>query len=211
MRSLTLLDYLIDQMDQSLRTSYAPARARRANPADDIEDGDMDETERRHAAGLMRINHVGEVCAQALYNGQSLTADHAEIRQQMIAASEEETDHLAWCNDRLEELSSRPSLFNPFWYAGSWTLGAVAGLCGDDWSLGFVVETERQVEAHLHEHLESLPEGDNRSRAIVTQMAIDEAEHGQNALDAGGRELPRPIQRGMTIMASFMKLVAYRA
>ncbi len=158
----------------------------------------------------MRINHVGEVCAQALYYGQAFVTQDGEIRAHLLAAANEEGDHLAWCTDRLTELDERPSLFNPFWYAASWSLGCAAGIAGDDWSLGFVTETERQVEAHLHDHLRDLPINDHRSRAIVEQMAEDEARHGAEAKAAGGRDLPLPIRKAMAATAKIMKVVAYR-
>jgi ubiquinone biosynthesis monooxygenase Coq7 len=158
----------------------------------------------------MRINHVGEVCAQALYVGQAALARSAETREHLMHAAQEETDHLAWCADRLEELDSRPSLFNPLWYAGSYSLGVLAGLRGDGWNLGFVVETEHQVEAHLDEHLQTLPEADLRSREIIKVMKADEARHADHAEQAGARILPQPIPALMTAASNFMKAVAYR-
>ncbi|MEE7566078.1 2-polyprenyl-3-methyl-6-methoxy-1,4-benzoquinone monooxygenase, partial [Xanthomonas sp. Kuri4-3] len=166
--------------------------------------------QRRHAAGLMRINHVGEVCAQGLYFGQAAVAHDAATRRHLLEAAQEETDHLSWCADRLRELDSRPSLFNPLWYAGSYALGACAGLGGDDWSLGFVVETERQVEAHLDEHLQTLPPTDQRSRAILQVMKADEARHADHAEQAGARILPPPIPGAMAMASRLMKAVAYR-
>jgi ubiquinone biosynthesis monooxygenase Coq7 len=170
----------------------------------------LEDEERRHAAGLMRINHVGEVCAQALYVGQAAVARDPETRAALLAAAAEETDHLAWCAERLDELDSRPSLLNPVWYAGSYAIGLLAGLRGDGWNLGFVVETERQVEAHLHEHLERLPPGDGRSRAILKTMKADEARHAEQAEAAGARVLPAPIPRLMALASGVMKAVAYR-
>ncbi|MFA4498777.1 2-polyprenyl-3-methyl-6-methoxy-1,4-benzoquinone monooxygenase, partial [Xanthomonas perforans] len=170
----------------------------------------LDPEQRRHAAGLMLINHVGEVCAQGLYFGQAAVARDAHTQHHLLEAAQEETDHLAWCADRLHELDSRPSLFNPVWYAGSYALGALAGLRGDDWSLGFVVETERQVEAHLDEHLETLPQNDQRSRAILRVMKIDEARHADQAEQAGARPLPAPIPSAMALASKLMKTVAYR-
>ena len=158
----------------------------------------------------MRINHTGEVCAQALYIGQAAVARNPATRAHLLEAAQEETDHLAWCADRLRELDSRPSLLNPLWYAGSWAIGAAAGLRGDGWNLGFVVETERQVEAHLAEHLQTLPEADARSRAILSVMKDDEARHADNALAAGARILPPPIPTLMAAMSTVMKTVAYR-
>ena len=170
----------------------------------------MDEAGRRHAAGLMRINHVGEVCAQALYIGQATVARDPATRAQLLHAAQEETDHLAWCAERLDELGSRPSLLNPIWYGGSFAIGALAGLRGDGWNLGFVVETERQVEAHLDEHLQSLPATDQRSREILRVMKEDEARHADHAEHAGARTLPPPIPQAMALASRLMKLVAYR-
>ncbi len=209
-RTLTPLDRLFDGLQNALETVLGSARAERPNPAGERADIVLDEDERRHAAGLMRINHVGEVCAQALYVGQALVARDATTRAQLLHAAQEETDHLAWCADRLRELDSRPSLLNPLWYAGSHAIGVVAGLRGDGWNLGFVVETERQVEAHLDEHLQSLPEADLRSRAILETMKSDEARHAANAEAAGARALPPPIPALMAAASKLMKTVAYR-
>ncbi len=209
MRAPSLLDRLLSQADQALRVTFAlPAET--SSPAREIADGDIDDAERRHAAGLMRVNHAGEVCAQALYQGQAETARDPDVRTHLFRASEEEARHLAWCHQRLDELGSAPSRLNPLWYAGSFAIGAAAGLAGDRWSLGFVMETERQVEAHLEDHLERLPPGDKRSRAIVRQMAADEARHGDQARRAGGTELPAPVPRLMEVTANFMKWLAYR-
>ena len=209
-RTLTPLDRLLDGAQNALETVLGSARAERPNPAGDRADVVLDDAERRHAAGLMRINHVGEVCAQALYVGQALVARDAATRAQLLHAAQEETDHLAWCADRLSELDSRPSLLNPLWYAGSHAIGVAAGLRGDGWNLGFVVETERQVEAHLDEHLQSLPEADLRSRAILETMKADEARHAANAEAAGARVLPPPIPSLMAAASKLMKTVAYR-
>jgi ubiquinone biosynthesis monooxygenase Coq7 len=210
-RHYTKLDRVIAVIDEGLRisTGQAPS-AFRANPAGDIAAAELDEDERRHVSGLMRINHTGEVCAQALYAGQAATARDDATREAMQSAADEEIDHLAWCEQRLEELDSHPSLLNPFWYAGSFAIGAVAGLAGDDWSLGFVKETENQVEAHLADHLERLPEKDARSQAILDQMKVDEAKHADMAEEAGARELPPPVRRAMTFTANLMKALAYR-
>jgi ubiquinone biosynthesis monooxygenase Coq7 len=170
----------------------------------------MDDAERRHVAGLMRINHTGEVCAQALYDGQAALARNTDTRDHLRHAAAEETDHLAWCAARLGELDSRPSLLNPLWYAGSYAIGALAALAGDPISLGFVVETERQVEAHLEEHLQQLPAQDERSRAVLTQMQIDEAQHAQQARQRGGVDLPFPLPILMHASSMLMKTVAYR-
>src|SRR6476659_1459001 len=180
-RHFDLIDRLLIDTQNALGTVFGSARAQRPNPADDQADLVLDDEQRRHAAGLMRVNHVGEVCAQALYVGQAAVARDEQTRQQLLAAAQEETDHLAWCADRLHELDSRPSLLNPLWYAGSYAIGVLAGLRGDGWNLGFVVETERQVEAHLAEHLQALPEADGRSRAILSTMQADEIRHAENA------------------------------
>src|SRR6476620_11231838 len=209
-RTLTLLDRLFDSLQNALETVLGSARAERPKPAGERADVVLDEDERRHAAGLMRINHVGEVCAQALYVGQAAVARDERTRAQLLAAAQEETDHLAWCADRLRELDSRPSLLNPMWYAGSYAIGVLAGLRGDGWNLGFVVETERQVEAHLDAHLETLPEEDARSRAILTTMKADEARHADHAQALGARTLPPPVPTLMAAASKLMKTVAYR-
>lgn len=211
MREPTPMDRLVSQLDGGLRAAFGPPPAgTRPSPAEGLEDAALDEGERRLTAGLMRINHTGEVCAQALYAGQAATARSDEVREKMAEAALEEEDHLAWCAERLEELASRPSLFNPLWYAGSYSIGAAAGLAGDPWSLGFVEATERQVEAHLGDHLERLPAHDERSRAIVAQMKEDEARHARMALDHGAHILPAPVQRLMSLAAGVMKAVAFR-
>lgn len=207
------LDRLLGEIQHAMATALgARAHAERPNPAGDLPQAALDDTQRRHAAGLMRINHTGEVCAQALYQGQAAVARDPETRRQLLDAAQEETDHLAWCHERLDELASRPSLLNPLWYAGSYAIGVVAGLRGDGWNLGFVVETERQVEAHLGEHLrdDGLPADDARSRAIVHVMKEDEARHADHALAASARTLPAPIPSLMRFAATTMKKVAYR-
>lgn len=205
------LDHLIVQFDQALRTLTSDgAAARRPSPAAGIAEQEMSEEQRRHAAALMRINHTGEVCAQALYQGQSLTARLPEVRQSMEQAAEEEADHLAWCEKRLDELDSHTSYLNPAWYAMSFGLGALAGMAGDRWSLGFVAETEEQVCDHLEKHLQKLPEADSKSRAILAQMLVDERQHGEQARTAGGRHLPLPVRMGMGAMSGVMKKVSYR-
>ena len=209
-RHYSPLDRLLAEAQRALNASIGSAVAARANPGAPEPDVELDETARRHAAGLMRVNHTGEVCAQALYVGQAAVARDEVTRDQLLAAAQEETDHLAWCGDRLRELDSRPSLFNPLWYAGSYAIGFVAGLRGDGWNLGFVVETERQVEAHLAEHLKSLPPEDLRSRAIVETMKADEARHADHAQAAGARTLPEPIPKLMALSSAIMKAVAYR-
>jgi ubiquinone biosynthesis monooxygenase Coq7 len=209
-RRLTAVDRWIDAAQRALETVAGDPPALRRNPADTQPDIVLDDAERRHAAGLMRINHVGEVCAQALYVGQASVARDARTREHLLHAAQEETDHLAWCADRLRELDSRPSLLNPLWYAGSYAIGLAAGLRGDGWNLGFVVETERQVEAHIDEHLQSLPPADARSRAILEVMKDDEARHADNAEAAGARVLPMPVPQLMAAASKLMKTVAYR-
>lgn len=209
-RALSPFDHLLADAQNALETIAGSPLAARPNPGADQADVVLDDAERRHAAGLMRINHVGEVCAQALYVGQAAVARDPQTRAQLQAAAQEETDHLAWCADRLRELDSRPSLLNPVWYAGSYAIGLLAGLRGDGWNLGFVVETERQVEAHLDEHLETLPPADARSRAILTVMKADEARHAEDAEAAGARTLPQPLPTLMAAASKVMKTVAYR-
>ena len=209
-RDLSPLDRLLDSAQNALSTVFGAARAERGNPGDSTADVVLDDAERRHAAGLMRINHVGEVCAQALYIGQAAVARDRATRDHLLSAAQEETDHLAWCAERLRELDSRPSLLNPLWYAGSYAVGALAGLRGDGWNLGFVVETERQVEAHLDEHLHTLPEADLRSRAILRTMKADEARHAEQAEAAGARALPPAVPLIMAAASKLMKTVAYR-
>lgn len=208
-RSRSPLDRLLADVQNALETIAGSPLATRPNPGADKADVVLDDAERRHAAGLMRINHVGEVCAQALYVGQAAVARDPQTRAQLQAAAQEETDHLAWCADRLRELDSRPSLLNPVWYAGSYAIGVLAGLRGDGWNLGFVVETERQVEAHLDEHLRTLPEADVRSRAILAVMKDDEARHADHAEAAGAKRLPPPIPTVMAAASTVMKTVAY--
>ncbi len=211
MRRFSLLDHWLSHADQALRVALGPPPSDTApSPAGDTPDHELTEDERVHAAGLMRINHTGEVCAQALYAGQAATARSDHVRTEMAEAAREEEDHLAWCAERLEELHSRPSLLNPLWYAGSFSIGAVAGLAGDPWSLGFVEATERQVESHLDSHLDSLPAPDQRSRAIVAQMKEDEARHADMAVAQGARTLPAPVQAAMAMTAGMMKAIVYR-
>jgi len=210
-RTYTAIDRLIISMDNALRMAGGQnATAQRPNPAASEPDVVMDEASRRQASGLMRVNHTGEVCAQALYAGQAATARKSDVQAGMQRAAGEEIDHLAWCRERLDELKARPSLLDPFWYAGSFAIGAVAGLSGDGWSLGFLKETENQVEAHLADHLERLPAEDVRSRAILEQMKTDEARHAQMAAESGAFDLPKPVRRLMKLTADAMKAVAYR-
>ena len=209
-RHLTPLDRLIAGVERALETVAGSPEPGRPSPACGIDEATLDAAERRHAAGLMRINHTGEVCAQALYDGQAALARNEETRLHLRHAAAEETDHLAWCGERLKELDSRPSLLNPLWYAGSYAIGAAAALAGDPVSLGFVVETERQVEAHLAEHLQTLPEQDARSHAVLAQMQADEVRHAENARARGGIDLPFPIPALMQLASLAMKKVAYR-
>jgi len=210
-RSYTPIDRFIIGIDSALRMATGQTdESRRKNPADSIPEVVMEEEQRRHAAGLMRINHAGEVCAQALYAGQALTARSPDVQEDMQQAANEEIDHLSWCKERLDELESKPSRLDPFWFAGSFAIGAAAGLAGDGWSLGFLKETENQVEAHLEGHLQKLPPEDARSRAILDQMKIDEAKHAKMAEDSGAFDLPRPVRRLMKLTAGAMKAVAYR-
>lgn len=210
-RQVNKVDQMIGQFDVLLRTLVPnAAQASRPNPGLVHEQPDMDEAERRHAAGLMRINHTGEVCAQALYQGQAATAKLDEVREQMQQAAQEEIDHLAWCDQRLQELDGRTSFLNPLFYGLSFGLGAAAGLAGDKYSLGFVAATEEQVCAHLEEHFESLPAQDQRSRAILRQMHEDEAEHAELALSAGGIEFPAPVKKVMSLLSKVMTKSVYR-
>ena len=203
------LDDLICAFDRSLRVITGVSVAHRPNPAAKVPDQALSEPERRHSSGLMRVNHVGEVCAQALYEAQARFARNPDTQAQLRHAGEEELDHLAWTAARLTELGSRPSLLNPLWYAGSFALGAIAARMGDAQSLGFVVETERQVEAHLNSHLSELPTSDLRSRAIVAQMRDDEAAHGALAQAMGAADLPLPVRTAMRGMAKLMTGTAY--
>jgi len=209
---LGLLDRLIQEFDRGLRTVAAANVAVRPNPAGTSPETVADPAARRHAAGLMRVNHAGEIAAQALYHGQALTARNEQVRRSLLEAARDETDHLAWCEQRVRELDSRTSLLAPVWYAGSFAIGALAGLAGDRTSLGFVAETERQVIEHLESHLHGngLPEDDERSRRIVAQMQADEAKHGSDAQAAGGRDLPRPVRELMRRTAKLMTSTAYR-
>lgn len=209
-RTLSTLDRLLAGLERALETVAGEPVAARPSPAQALEQAELSDAERRHAAGLMRVNHTGEVCAQALYDGQAALACDEATREHLLRAAGEETDHLAWCADRLRELDSRPSLFNPLWYAGSYAIGAAAAMVGDAVSLGFVVETERQVEAHLAEHLETLPAQDARSRAVLAQMQLDEMRHADSARARGGIELPFPVPQAMRLCSLVMKTVAYR-
>lgn len=212
MRTLSWIDQALSHIDRALKTCIpGSVVAATANPAHTTSiTTPLSDAERLHAAGLMRVNHTGEVCAQALYEGQASTAALPDIRQQMTAAADEELDHLAWCESRLEELGSQPSLLNPLFYGMSFVLGALAGKAGDRYSLGFVAATEDQVSRHLQEHLTTLPESDVKSRAIVQQMLADEERHAANARAAGGYEYPRPVKEAMSVVAKVMTFTTYR-
>ncbi len=202
-------DSLIVEFDKVLRTVLAPARSRRPVPGDGAPEPSLSDEARRHAVGLMRVNHCGEICAQALYQGQSLTSRNPEVRDALRQAADEETEHLAWTEQRIAELGGRKSLLNFFWYGGALTMGLIAGRLGERWNLGFLAETERQVEAHLDGHLASLPAEDGRSRAIVDQMRLDEIKHADTACALGAAELPPPVKRAMRLAAGFMTRTAY--
>ena len=203
------LDALIIAVDNGLRTVLTAAQSVRPLPGKDLPDADLSATEKKHAAGLMRINHVGEVCAQALYQGQALTARNPVAKAALAVAAQEEVEHLAWCESRIEALGGRKSLLNPLWYASSLAIGMAAGALGDKWNLGFLAETERQVGAHLATHLIELPDADAKSRAVVEQMQIDEARHAETALASGGAALPMPVQGVMQMMSRLMTKTAY--
>lgn len=205
-----MIDALIVSFDRALRTLTGVAQPGRPSPAEDIPEALLADGERRLAGALMRVNHTGEVCAQALYAAQALVARDAAIGARFATAAREEEDHLAWTQERLAELRTRPSLLNPLWYAGAFAIGAAAGVAGDRVNLGFVVETERQVEDHLNTHLDRLPERDQKSRAIVDTMRADEARHGAMAEEAGALLLPPPIPTLMRAAADVMRAVAYR-
>jgi ubiquinone biosynthesis monooxygenase Coq7 len=209
-RRFSPLDKLLVGVNNALRTVAAPAgRPARRNPAENIEDADLDAKQKARAAGLMRVNHAGEVAAQALYQGHATFARDKDIEEQMKRAANEEFDHLAWCEQRIHELGYEPSRLSPLWYAGAFAIGAASGVLGDKWSLGFIAETERQVCSHLDSHLTQLPDNDAKSRAIVKQMRDEEEEHGENAVDAGAAELPRPLVRLMQATAKVMTKTAY--
>jgi 3-demethoxyubiquinol 3-hydroxylase len=203
-------DSLIAQVDRALRTVSNVTEASRVSPAEALPEAELSEPDRRHAAALMRVNHVGEVCAQALYQGQALTARDPHARQALERAAREEQDHLAWSAERVHELGGRTSLLNPLWYAGAFAIGTVAGALGDRWNLGFLAETERQVEEHLSGHLEGLPSEDARTRTLVEAMRADEARHRDTALRLGAAELPRPVRLAMRVASGLMTRVAYR-
>jgi len=203
------IDRFIIGFDKGLRTVFAPAQSLRAKPGDVLSESILNETQRRHVASLMRVNHSGEVCAQALYQGQALTARDSAARDALEKAAQDETEHLAWTESRIAELGGAKSVLNPLWYAGSFAIGAVAGLLGDKWNLGFLAETERQVVAHLQGHLEKLPADDVKSRAILEQMCNDEARHATSALAHGGGELPEVVKSAMRASSKVMTETAY--
>ncbi|TXH16927.1 MAG: 2-polyprenyl-3-methyl-6-methoxy-1,4-benzoquinone monooxygenase [Gammaproteobacteria bacterium] len=203
-------DALIAEFDLALRTVFAPARSVRPLPGAELPEVVLDAVHRRHAAGLMRVNHCGEICAQALYQGQALTCRDPGVREALRGAANEETEHLAWTEQRIVELGGRKSLLNPLLYLGSLGLGLLAGALGDKWNLGFLAETERQVEAHLDGHLQTLPNDDGRSRAIVDQMRLDEIQHAETAVRHGAAELPSPVKSAMKLAARLMTASTYR-
>ncbi|NND00899.1 MAG: 2-polyprenyl-3-methyl-6-methoxy-1,4-benzoquinone monooxygenase [Gammaproteobacteria bacterium] len=205
-----LVDQVFSSLDHGLRATFAKPNAKRASPASayDTDPIAADPQLRLASAALMRVNHVGEVCAQALYQGQALTSQSAEVRDKMQKAADEEIDHLNWCFQRIEQLDGHTSYFNPIWYLGSFALGIGAGLAGDKWSLGFLAETERQVVEHLNSHLARLPQEDSVSRAVVSQMALEEARHAEMAVENGAAELPMPIKQAMRWAARLMTSVS---
>ncbi|KTD22462.1 2-polyprenyl-3-methyl-6-methoxy-1,4-benzoquinone monooxygenase [Legionella israelensis] len=208
---MTFVDHIISEVDTALRTIFPPKHrlCKRNSPGNHIEDTPLSDKQKKQIAGLMRVNHAGEVCAQALYQGQALTAKKQEIKIKMAQAAAEEVDHLAWCEKRLYELNARPSLLNFLWYTGSFMIGAAAGWAGDKYSLGFVAETERQVSAHIEGHLQKLPEEDIKTRVILNQMQEDESQHAEMAIQAGAAELPAPIKELMRITSKLMTQSSY--
>ncbi len=203
------LDKLIIEFDKGLRTLFAPAASVRPLPGKQLDEAQLSEAEKKLAAALMRVNHSGEICAQALYQGQALTARNPAAKAALEQAAQEETEHLNWCETRIRELGSHTSYFNPLWYTGSLAIGALAGALGDKWNLGFLAETEHQVERHLAGHLERLPAADVKSRAIVEQMKTDEARHASTAREHGGAALPMPVKQGMQLTSKLMTQAAY--
>jgi ubiquinone biosynthesis monooxygenase Coq7 len=205
-----LAERAIVEFDKILRTLAAPAHSTRVLPGYSLPDDDLTEAQRSEVAALMRVNHVGEICAQALYQGQALTSRDSFLRHSLEHAAQEETEHLAWTSQRISELGGRTSLLNPLWYMGALGMGVAAGMAGDKWNLGFLAETERQVEAHLASHLKRVPTEDLRSRAILEQMKIDEAAHAATAVGLGAAELPAPVKMAMTMVSKIMTTLAYR-
>ncbi len=209
-RQLNSLDRFLSGIDSAIRAvASSPTPASRPSPATDVPEASLSAAEKSHAAGLMRVNHAGEIAAQGLYQGHATVARNPEIEMQMKAAADEELDHLGWCEERLAELGSGPSSLRSVWFSGAWMMGAASGVLGDKWSLGFIEETERQVSEHLSGHLDRLPENDAKSRAIVTQMRDEEEQHGANARAAGAVKLPAPLRRLMRLTAKMMTTTAY--
>lgn len=209
-RQYSIFDYAVMNINNAVQAAFGiTTQVSRVSPAADVAEAELTPSEQRHAANLMRINHVGEVCAQALYQGQALTAKSGEVQKKLSQAAEEENDHLAWCQQRITELNGRVSYLNPLWYVGSLALGAAAGFAGDKINLGFLAETERQVEQHLSEHLEKIPATDHKTRAILSQMRADEAQHATMAQQAGGAALPAPIKFTMRCLSKIMTTVTY--
>ena len=206
-----MIDALIPEFDKALRALFAPAPTRRPMPGADLPEAEMNEAEKRHVAALMRVNHCGEICAQALYQGQALGSSDPAVRQELEQAAWEETEHLNWTETRIAELGGRKSIFNPLWYAGSLAIGVVAGKCGDNWSLGFLAETERQVESQLAGHLARLPAQDRKSSEVLEQMKADEMLHAEAAIRYGARELPAPVRVAMKLSSKVMIRLSYVA
>lgn len=205
-----MIDNLIAEFDKGLRTVFAPAVSLRPAPGAELAEAELSDEDKRHAAALMRVNHVGEVCAQALYQGQAISSQQPAIKAALAEAAREETEHLAWTEARITELGGRKSLLNPLWFGGALAMGILAGRFGDAWNLGFLAETELQVEAHLDGHLSRVSERDAKSLAIIEQMKADEVRHARTALDLGAREMPSPIKAAMKLAARVMTTVAYR-
>lgn len=204
-----MIDTLIPEFDKALRAVFASAQTRRAMPGADLPEADLSDSEKRHVAALMRVNHCGEICAQALYQGQALTSRDPMVKKELEQAAWEETEHLNWTESRIAELGGRKSVLNPLWYAGSLAIGLFVGKCGDAWSLGFLAETERQVEGHLESHMHRLPEQDRKSREVLEQMKADEIRHAETAIHHGARELPRPVQLAMKLSSKVMTRLSY--
>lgn len=210
MRKLSFLDRVVEEIDSYARFTKQPLNPNRKSPSGDTVDGQLSDNDKKHAAGLMRVDYTGEICAQGLYRGQASVAKSAQTKEHLYHAADEEYDHLAWCAERLEELGAKPSLFNPFWYWASFGIGATAGSISDSLSYGFVVETEKQVMKHLDSHLKNLPVNDNRSREILKQMYLDESDHAIEAEKAGGKKLPKPVKAIMKLQSKVMTTLAYR-
>lgn len=204
-----MIDAAILQFDKALRTIFAPASQIRPTPGKSLPEAELNSAEKKHVAGLMRVNHCGEICAQALYQGQALMSQDPSIKKALENAGYEEIEHLAWTEQRIAEMGGRKSLLNPLWYSGAFALGIIAGKCGDRWNLGFLAETERQVEGHLKSHIDKLPAQDNKSAAILEQMKVDEVGHAELAIELGAHELPMPIKMAMKMMGKVMTKTAY--